>query len=123
VIFWLDARCLKLKHGFADAKSARSKAVSPRLLSQADGRDGIQQFCWRKACKVKICFARFASQTLLASNFCLARQKSPKPRLKDAVIPQELHGDRLNGDFEYVFVNTRSHFGEDFDKQLKQSAF
>src|SRR5690625_886637 len=61
----------------------KSKAVSPRLLSQADGRDGVQQFCWRKVCKVKICFARFASQTLLASNFCLARQKSPKSRLKE----------------------------------------
>jgi len=63
-----DARVRKVKSGFAP------------LALQADGRDGIQQFCWRKACKGKICFARFASQTLLASNFCLARQKSPKSR-------------------------------------------
>jgi len=90
------------------------------LALQADGRNGIQQFCWRKACKVKICFARFAAQTLLASNFCLARQKSPKPRLKDAVIPQESQRDSLNGDFECAFANTRSRLGDDCDKQLKQ---
>ena len=92
------------------------KAVSPRLLSQADGRDGIQQFYWRKACKDKICFARFASQTLLASNFCLARQKSPKSRLKDADIPQELQRDRLNGDFEFAFANARSRLSDNSDK-------
>jgi len=67
----------------ADAKVLKVKGSFAPLASQADGRDGIQQFCWRKACKVKICFARLASQALLASNFCLARQKSPKSRLKE----------------------------------------
>src|SRR5690625_2647099 len=64
-------------------KTRQVKGCFAPLALQADGRDGIQQFCWRKACKGKICFARFAAQTLLASNFCLARQKSPKSRLKE----------------------------------------
>src|SRR5690625_7842064 len=37
LVSWLTAR-VWLKARFCCAKSARSKAVSPRLLSQADGR-------------------------------------------------------------------------------------
>jgi len=38
------------------------------------------RFCCAKSAKDEIYFARLASQALLASNFCLARQKSPKSR-------------------------------------------
>src|SRR5699024_1069209 len=73
------------KVGFllAFARVPKVKGCFAPLALQADGRDGIQQFCSRNVCKVTICFARFAAQTLLASNFCLARQKSPKSRLKE----------------------------------------
>jgi len=74
-LFWLIAR-VWLKARFCCAKSAKG-GFAPLAL-QADGRDGIQQFCWRKACKVKICFARFAAQTLLASHFCLGNKSNQK---------------------------------------------
>jgi len=103
------------RHGFAGAKSAKDWCGFAQLL-------GDLLWLTARVCKVKSCFARLASQALLASNFCLARQKSPKSRLKDADIPQELQGDRLNGDFEYALVKARSRVDEGFDKHLQQPA-
>src|SRR5690625_2761847 len=61
------------RHGFAGAKSAKDWCGFAHLL-------GDLLWLTARVCKVKICFARLASQALLASNFCLARQKSPKSR-------------------------------------------
>jgi len=73
VVFWRKSRQrLEWLHRFA------------RRFALANRQDWLKaRFCWRKIRQIKICFARFAAQTLLASNFCLARQKSPKSRLKE----------------------------------------
>src|SRR5690625_6899011 len=101
---WLaDARVV-LKSGLARLA---------RQFSLAEARVWLRgRLCCAKSAKDKICFARFAAQTLLASNFCLARQKSPKSRGQDADIAQESRWDRLNGDFEYAFVNARSRLSD-----------